>query len=135
MIDLLQARPETLRREHAIIGKVSKLPSSCYDSFLQNYPRLYFPSIFFVNNGNVQSHKFYAFLNSLLVFQNQQLWDLGLATSDMEKEEKVDAKIAELSAQFDFVLLAEFFDEGLVILARLLCWELEDVRHKTPIRY
>ena len=72
----------------------------------------------------------FTFITSLLVFQNQQLWDLGLATPDMENEAKVDAKIEELSAQFDFVILAEFFDEGLVILARLLCWELEDVSHK-----
>ena len=49
----------------------------------------------------------------------------------MENQAKVEAKIEELSAQFDFVILAEFFDEGLVILARLLCWELEDVSHKT----
>ena len=45
----------------------------------------------------------------------------------MENQEKIDAKIQELDAQFDFVILAEFFDEGLVILARLLCWDLEDV--------
>ena len=45
----------------------------------------------------------------------------------MENQEKIDAKIEELDSQFDFVILAEFFDEGLVILARLLCWDLEDV--------
>ena len=45
----------------------------------------------------------------------------------MENQEKIDAKIQELDDQFDFVILAEFFDEGLVILARLLCWDLEDV--------
>ena len=60
--------------------------------------------------------------------KNQQLWDLGLHTEDMENQEKVDAKIKELDSQFDFVILAEFFDEGLVILAKLLCWDLEDVR-------
>ena len=69
----------------------------------------------------------FTFLTSLLVSQNQQLWDLGLSRSDMENEANVDAKIAELSSQFDFVILAEFFDEGLVILARLMCWDLEDV--------
>ena len=46
----------------------------------------------------------------------------------MENQEKVDAKIKDLDSQFDFVILAEFFDEGLVILAKLLCWDLEDVR-------
>ena len=52
----------------------------------------------------------------------------------MANEAKVDAKIAELSSQFDFVILAEFFDEGLVILASLLCWQLEDVSHETRIK-
>ena len=65
--------------------------------------------------------------NCIPAFQNQQLWDLGLPNEDMENQEKIDAKIQELDAQFDFVILAEFFDEGLVILARLMCWDLEDV--------
>ena len=29
--------------------------------------------------------------------------------------------------QFDFVLLIEHFDESLVILAKLLCWDLSEV--------
>merc|ERR1719340_506962 len=61
-----------------------------------------------------------------IIDKNQQLWDLGLHTEDMENQEKVDAKIKELDSQFDFVILAEFFDEGLAIL---LCWDLEDVRY------
>ena len=51
----------------------------------------------------------------------------------MENQEKIDAKIQELDAQFDFVILAEFFDEGLVILARLMCWDLEDVSQGNKI--
>ena len=72
-------------------------------------------------------------LNWIPVFQNQQLWDLGLPNEDMENQEKIDAKIQELDAQFDFVILAEFFDEGLVILARLMCWDLEDVSQGNKI--
>ena len=34
-----------------------------------------------------------------------------------------------LETQFDFVLLAEFFDESLVILAKRFCWDLEQVMH------
>ena len=52
----------------------------------------------------------------------------------MENQEKIDAKIQELDDQFDFVILAEFFDEGLVILARLLCWDLEDVSRNKNIK-
>ena len=58
--------------------------------------------------------------------KNQQLWDLGLHTEDMENQEKVDAKIKELDSQLDFVILAEIFDEGHVILAKLLCWDLDE---------
>ena len=94
-----------MRRESAIIDKVRKVSpkdTSRY-KFLNDNP------------------------NCIPVFQNQQLWDLGLPNEDMENQEKIDAKIQELDAQFDFVILAEFFDEGLVILARLMCWDLEDV--------
>ena len=97
------------------------------DSLRWHYACLNFP-LNCMSNTEMSN---FTFLTSLLVSQNQQLWDLGLSRSDMENEANVDAKIAELSAQFDFVILAEFFDEGLVILARLLCWELEDVNHKT----
>ena len=34
-----------------------------------------------------------------------------------------------LEKQFDFVLLVEFFDESLVILAKHFCWDLEQVNH------
>ena len=100
-----------LRREHAIIGKVRKALSRLTITIIFTSSNIFCLTLIF----------------TLLVFQNQQLWDLGLATADMEDQEKVDSKIEELNAQFDFVILAEFFDEGLVILARLLCWELEDV--------
>ena len=61
--------------------------------------------------------------------KNQQLWDLGLQHSAMESEEKVASKIQELDNQFNLVLLAERFDESLVLLAELLCWPLEDLRY------
>ena len=32
-----------------------------------------------------------------------------------------------LELEFDFVLLAEFFDESLVILAKRFCWDLKQV--------
>ena len=55
------------------------------------------------------------------------LWDLGLPTGDMEDQRKVDAKIKDLDGQFEFVMLAEYFDESLVILAKMLCWDLREV--------
>ena len=60
--------------------------------------------------------------------------------------QSVKTKIQQLDTQFDFVLLAEFFDESLVtnlfvvpsnlpylklqvILAKVLCWELSELRY------
>ena len=47
-----------------------------------------------------------------------------------------------LEFEFDFVLLAEFFDESLVILAKRFCWDLKQVmkrknwkRNKSQVRY
>jgi hypothetical protein len=64
-----------------------------------------------------------------IIGKNQLLWDLGMPHTDMEDEEKVSLKISELNKQFDFVLLAEHFDESLVLLARMLCWDLSEVRY------
>jgi len=64
-----------------------------------------------------------------IIGKNQQLWDLGLDGESIEDPSMVSARIKELDDEFDFVLLAEHFDESLVILARKLCWELEEVRY------
>ena len=64
-----------------------------------------------------------------IIGKNQLLWDLGMPHFNMEDEEKVSQKISELDKQFDFVLLAEHFDESLVLLARKLCWDLRDVTY------
>lgn len=39
----------------------------------------------------------------------------------------IDSKIAEMDDTFTLVLLTDFFDESLVMMKRLLCWEWEDV--------
>ena len=64
-----------------------------------------------------------------IIGKNQQLWDLGMNHVDMETDRKVDEKIRQLDSQLHFVLVAEYFDESLVLLARLMCWDLTDVRY------
>ena len=63
-----------------------------------------------------------------IIDKNQQLWDLGLNHTDMEDEKLVDIKIEELKSQLDFVLIAEYFDESLVLLSKILCWDLSEFR-------
>ena len=64
-----------------------------------------------------------------IIGKNQQLWDLGMNHVDMETTSKVDEKIRQLDSQLHLVLVAEYFDESLVLLARLMCWDLTDVRY------
>lgn len=57
------------------------------------------------------------------------LWDMGLSLEDMEDPEAVEAKIREAEDTFDLVMIAERFDESVVLLRELLCWEYKDVAY------
>ena len=65
---------------------------------------------------------------SAIIGKNQQLWDLGTTHIEMEEAGTVKAKISRLDSEFDLVLIAEYFDESLVLLAEILCWDLSEVR-------
>ena len=65
---------------------------------------------------------------SSIIGKNQQLWDLGTTDIEMEDAGTVQAKISRFDSEFDLVLIAEYFDESLVLLAQILCWDLSDVR-------
>lgn len=62
----------------------------------------------------------------LNLLRNGQSFDLGLGSEQFFIEEKTSNAIAELDRSFDLVLVMEYFDESLVLLARELCW---DIRH------
>ena len=53
------------------------------------------------------------------------LWDLGL--DQVEEEEMVKQKIDEVENKFNLVMIAEKFDESLVLMRDLLCWDFEDI--------
>ena len=55
------------------------------------------------------------------------LWDSGLDARYMDNNTAVDNKIAELEKTFDLVMMAEMFDESMVLLRDLLCWDMADV--------
>ena len=68
------------------------------------------------------------FLGSL--GRNQQLWDLGLL--DVSKPAMVKARVEALDRAFHLVMVAERFDESLVLLADLLCWPLANLTRWPP---
>ena len=61
--------------------------------------------------------------------RNQLLWDLGLDVFDMSKKDKIKEKIKSLDNEFDLVLIAERFDESLLLLQNLLCWKISDMSY------
>ncbi|XP_077978743.1 galactosylceramide sulfotransferase-like [Glandiceps talaboti] len=58
---------------------------------------------------------------------NGQLFDLGMRTEDTNDDEKVDEKIKTLEKELDLVLIAEYFDESLLLLRKQLCWSIDDI--------
>ncbi|XP_078616026.1 galactosylceramide sulfotransferase-like [Branchiostoma floridae x Branchiostoma japonicum] len=54
-------------------------------------------------------------------------FDLGYPTDGAEDKEGARQYIRELEADFTLVLLLEHLDESLVLLRRLMCWEVRDV--------
>ena len=56
---------------------------------------------------------------------NQQLFDMGMLERDAFDEDIVKSFIKRFKKEFDFIMIAEFVEESLVLLAHYLCWPLE----------
>lgn len=63
----------------------------------------------------------------LKLIRNGMFYDLGLESKDFENETKIKTMISNLENQFHLVMLTEYFEESIVLLKRLLCWDLDDV--------
>jgi len=59
--------------------------------------------------------------------RNQMLWDSGLNARYMDNVTAVKNKIEDLDNTFDLVLMAERFDESMILLKHQLCWDFRDV--------
>ena len=55
------------------------------------------------------------------------LFDLGLNHKHLDNRTLVQKKIEEIEADFDLVMIAEYFYESLILLRHELCWDLQDV--------
>ena len=60
---------------------------------------------------------------------NMMLVDFGLPVGLLDSETAVAAKIAQIEADFDLIMVMERFDESIVLLRELLCWEWEDMTY------
>lgn len=58
---------------------------------------------------------------------NQQLYDLGVPAVKLFDIKVAYEMASKLLKNFDLVMIAEQFDESMVLLANLMCWPLEAV--------
>ena len=63
------------------------------------------------------------------LIKNGMVFDLGLPFERTNDMDFVHEYIKRLEKEFDLVLIAENFDESLVMLKRDLCWSLEDITY------
>ena len=61
------------------------------------------------------------------LIRNGMAFDLGLNSNNFDDSAEIDSFLKKLKNEFDLVLLADFFDQSLLLLQDLLCWPLEDV--------
>ena len=79
----------------------------------------------FLKNG-VSFSKFESVKASPLV-RNPLLYDLGLSFKYYQNLTAVNEYIQFLDKEFDLVMIMDYFDESLVLMKRLLCWQMEDI--------
>lgn len=63
----------------------------------------------------------------LTYLRNKQAEDLGMEARHVTNLSLRRQYIQQLAADFHLVMITEFFDESLVLLRRLLCWDVQDV--------
>ncbi|KAI8487819.1 hypothetical protein Bbelb_345570 [Branchiostoma belcheri] len=59
--------------------------------------------------------------------RNFQAFDLGYKQEWADDEGKAERFLADIERDFTLVMILEHFDESLVLLRRLMCWEIKDI--------
>ena len=65
--------------------------------------------------------------NRISFIRNLMMFDLGLSYRYFQNYTAVKNYINFLNKEFDLVMIMDYFDESLVLLKRLLCWEIDDI--------
>ena len=63
------------------------------------------------------------------VGRNQMLFDFGLHPYYFDNPAKVGEKIKQIEEDFDLVLIADRFEESVVLLKNALCWTYKDISY------
>ncbi|XP_078384839.1 galactosylceramide sulfotransferase-like [Oculina patagonica] len=60
-------------------------------------------------------------------FSNPNLFDMGFEREHFQNMTLVRSYIDKMDREFDLVMITDYFNESLILLKRLLCWEFEDI--------
>ena len=52
---------------------------------------------------------------------------MGLEQENLQNMALIKRYIDKMEEEFDLVMITDYFDESLILLKRLLCWEFEDI--------
>ncbi|KXJ28784.1 Galactosylceramide sulfotransferase [Exaiptasia diaphana] len=61
------------------------------------------------------------------LLRNPMLYDLGLDFRFYQDETAVRKYIKFLEREFELVMMMEYFDESVVLLKRMMCWDIDDI--------
>ena len=100
------------------ISKVAHIPDNSTNTFLKSSDAL--QEIQKRLNNTKYSERF-------LYMSNSNLYDMGLEQENIQNMKLVESYIDKMEREFDLVLITEYFDESLILLKRLLCWEFQDI--------
>ena len=63
------------------------------------------------------------------LIDNSQIVDLGMDTKNTRNKLEVKSYIQKLSQDFDLMLITEHFDESLLLLRKLMCWNFSNIKY------
>ena len=67
--------------------------------------------------------------SAIINARNPMMFDLGLNQKYFQSYTAVTKYINFLNKEFDLVMIMDYFDESLILLKRLMCWEIDDILH------
>ncbi|XP_076369538.1 galactose-3-O-sulfotransferase 2-like [Tachypleus tridentatus] len=59
--------------------------------------------------------------------RNQMLFDFGVNPFLFENKTEIQKAIVKIERKFDLIMIAEYFDQSIVLLKDLMCWDIDDV--------
>lgn len=111
-------------------------PDTVYVTILREPVKLFESLFSYVHFENVYNMNIEQFLNNTHnitkrlhghLGRNQMLFDLGFPIKYFNNTAKVKQEISAMEKRFDLILIAEYFDESVILLKDLMCWDFNDI--------